>query len=225
VVRLGDERREVVRRGYDRAGAGYLTSRPVDGDDVGLLDEPDTRLPRAALVIDVGCGAGVPVAALLLVRGHRVIGLDLSMAQLALAGVHTSDLVTAGAEMSASRWVRGRWTGSSVTTPSSTCPETIIDWSSPSSGESSGGGHGRWSVSDRATILTTWTRGAGSASPMYWCHYDADTTVALVTGGRIRHRSFVGYRRPDGPRGPSVRPGAGGLTPSGIIGSLPPARR
>ena len=42
-------------------------------------------LPKHATILDVGCGAGVPVDDLLLKAGHAVIGLDSSGTQIALA--------------------------------------------------------------------------------------------------------------------------------------------
>ncbi len=42
-------------------------------------------LPKQAHVIDLGCGAGVPVDDVLIKRGHLVTGIDFSAQQLALA--------------------------------------------------------------------------------------------------------------------------------------------
>lgn len=82
------DRRRLVREGYDAVVHDYLALRlaPLGGElaDVALLDELVTRVPSGALVLDAGCGAGVPVARKL--QEHfRVIGVDFSQGQLALA--------------------------------------------------------------------------------------------------------------------------------------------
>ena len=42
-------------------------------------------LPSRATVLDLGCGSGLPVAAQLSRLGHRVVGVDISAHQVALA--------------------------------------------------------------------------------------------------------------------------------------------
>ena len=80
-----DERRQFVRRGYDLAAERYLRDRPVESGDVALLSALNERLQPPAAVLDVGCGAGVPVARRLVELGYEVIGLDFSPVQLSLA--------------------------------------------------------------------------------------------------------------------------------------------
>ena len=41
-----------------------------------------SSIPRGSLVLDVGCGNGIPITRALLRRGHRVVGLDSSSAML-----------------------------------------------------------------------------------------------------------------------------------------------
>ncbi len=78
------DRRTIVQSGYDNIAAEYLRNRPLDGDDVRLLDDLERRLPRDAHVLDAGCGAGVPVARILSPFAN-VTGVDFSEAQLELA--------------------------------------------------------------------------------------------------------------------------------------------
>jgi SAM-dependent methyltransferase len=42
-----------------------------------------SSIPRGALLLDVGCGNGIPISRALLSEGHRVVGLDSSSAMLA----------------------------------------------------------------------------------------------------------------------------------------------
>lgn len=82
-----DEPQRVVEAFYDAHGEKYLETY-VEGvaDDprlhhLALLQE---RLPDGADVLDLGCGAGIPVTAALAAR-HRVLGVDLSAGQIARA--------------------------------------------------------------------------------------------------------------------------------------------
>lgn len=80
------DRRRTVREGYDAIGEAYLAERSAGGRERDLVEAFAADLPGGARVLDAGCGGGVPVAAALLAAGHRVVGLDASRRQLALAG-------------------------------------------------------------------------------------------------------------------------------------------
>jgi cyclopropane fatty-acyl-phospholipid synthase-like methyltransferase len=77
------EQRELVRKGYDVISRRYR-------DDEGLptaayqtwLDELGTLLRPGAMVLDLGCGAGVPAGRILADRGFTVTGLDISSVQI-----------------------------------------------------------------------------------------------------------------------------------------------
>ncbi len=74
--------REMVRQGYDACAEEYGASRKVEaGVEIrGLIE----RLADGALVLDVGCGAGVPIARSLS-RRYRVTGVDVSREMVRLA--------------------------------------------------------------------------------------------------------------------------------------------
>ena len=73
-----------VRAGYDRIAAEYAALRDLDAS-LPFLRRLDALLAPCSLVLDLGCGTGVPVDRWLIDRGHRVIGLDISHAMLDLA--------------------------------------------------------------------------------------------------------------------------------------------
>lgn len=75
---------ETVRRGYERAAEAYLADRPQASPDIAALDHLIHSLAPDALVLDAGCGAGRPIAHLLS-QHFRVVGVDFSERQLALA--------------------------------------------------------------------------------------------------------------------------------------------
>jgi ubiquinone/menaquinone biosynthesis C-methylase UbiE len=81
---MRDARRDVVRRGYDEIADRYLAAR-TSGGDVALLAELVARLRPGDVVLDAGCGAGVPVMHELAQAGMAVVGVDLSSTQLELA--------------------------------------------------------------------------------------------------------------------------------------------
>ena len=69
---------------YDEIAGVYLANRNKlkSGKYVQQLLK---YLPKNSRVLDLGCGAGVPVDDLLLKAGHRVIGMDISSEQIELA--------------------------------------------------------------------------------------------------------------------------------------------
>ncbi|MBP9669791.1 class I SAM-dependent methyltransferase [Candidatus Woesebacteria bacterium] len=74
----------LVRDGYDKIAKTYLASRDrlKSGKHVSQLLK---RLPKQSTILDLGCGAGVPVDDILLKAGHEVIGIDISSEQIKLA--------------------------------------------------------------------------------------------------------------------------------------------
>jgi cyclopropane fatty-acyl-phospholipid synthase-like methyltransferase len=69
----------LVQRGYDRCAAAYAEAR--QGQAPPELDLLTRRLTNAAHVLDIGCGAGIPIARTLAQR-FRVTGVDISGEQI-----------------------------------------------------------------------------------------------------------------------------------------------
>jgi SAM-dependent methyltransferase len=83
---LNEAHKRVVEEGYDRMAESYLGSKdPVDPTTLAALEEAARTLPSGAAVLDLGCGAGVPVTRWLADRGLAVTGVDFSARQLELA--------------------------------------------------------------------------------------------------------------------------------------------
>jgi cyclopropane fatty-acyl-phospholipid synthase-like methyltransferase len=82
-----------VRRGYDEisrtyrddAGEAHAGSEESTAHYRGWAAELRELLPRGARVLDLGCGAGVPMSAELVRLGCEVTGLDISEVQVARA--------------------------------------------------------------------------------------------------------------------------------------------
>jgi SAM-dependent methyltransferase len=74
--------KDLVRSGYDAASALY---RPDDDEDAEYgewLAEIAPELPEGAMVLDLGCGCGVPSDRWLLRHGFDVTGVDFSPVQI-----------------------------------------------------------------------------------------------------------------------------------------------
>lgn len=89
-----EERERLVRDGYDaiadRYLAGVVGSRPHGPSYTRTIEWVHrliARLPARATVLDVGCGPGLPVTAMLADAGHLVTGVDVSPRQIELARV------------------------------------------------------------------------------------------------------------------------------------------
>ncbi|MEV6242104.1 class I SAM-dependent methyltransferase [Lentzea sp. NPDC051838] len=78
--------KKIVEAGYDAMAERYLSWSAEIADDPRLryLDDFDRRLEDNARILELGCGAGVPVTKKLAER-HDVLGVDLSRQQLDLA--------------------------------------------------------------------------------------------------------------------------------------------
>ncbi len=78
------EKGNLVKKGYDKIAEEYQADRHIF-DHTKELVKFASLLPKDARVIDVGCGAGVPVAKFLVESGFEVVGIDFSQKMLGLA--------------------------------------------------------------------------------------------------------------------------------------------
>jgi ubiquinone/menaquinone biosynthesis C-methylase UbiE len=78
------EKESLVKKGYDKIAEEYQADRH-GFDHVKELEEFASLLPKNAKVLDVGCGAGIPVAKFLVDSGFEVVGVDFSENMLRLA--------------------------------------------------------------------------------------------------------------------------------------------
>lgn len=74
----------LVRDGYNAVADSYHAQRDR-WHNVDLLERFGEVVPYGGRVLDVGCGAGVPVVQRLVEAGYEVTGIDISEAMLALA--------------------------------------------------------------------------------------------------------------------------------------------
>ena len=70
---------------YERQARAWDATRTRALFEAAWLERFATILPPGGRVLDLGCGAGEPIARWLIEAGFRVIGVDISEAMLALA--------------------------------------------------------------------------------------------------------------------------------------------
>ena len=80
--------KELVVRGYDAVAGAYLGRFSSSAVRDTWLAAFVAFLPEEARVLDLGCGAGIPVAKRLVELGHDVTGVDGSARQIQLARAH-----------------------------------------------------------------------------------------------------------------------------------------
>jgi SAM-dependent methyltransferase len=76
-----DEKKAIVRDGYDAVSAAYTAAREPSEHELSFLRDLIGRLPEHARVLDVGCGGGAPLA-LQVSSSLDVTAVDISEQQL-----------------------------------------------------------------------------------------------------------------------------------------------
>lgn len=75
---------ETVRKGYTKIAKAYHKQRDKYKNNL-LLAKISKRLPKGSTILDLGSGAGVPVARFLVDKGFNVIGIDFAENMVKLA--------------------------------------------------------------------------------------------------------------------------------------------
>ncbi|GGU36339.1 class I SAM-dependent methyltransferase [Lentzea flava] len=104
--------KEIVENGYDAIARTYLTwsARITDDPRLHYLDQFDSRLADGAKILELGCGAGIPVTRKLAAR-HDVLGVDLSQQQIDLARANVPGARFEKADMTALDFPDGTFDG------------------------------------------------------------------------------------------------------------------
>lgn len=227
MARLGDERRELVRQGYDREGGRYHAARPVDGRDVALLAEVHSRIRPAAQILDVGCGSGVSVARCLVALGHAVVGVDISLEQLVLARAHVAPLKAVEGEMSSLPVGTASFDAlvsyyAVIHVPREDHSVVFAEFPSRTAGRGVGARVHRVERQSRGQRRCQLARDADVLEPLRGRrNHDPDQRR------RFRRRLVVGGPGPEWPRRPSVRARSGALERASnrpTVSLLPPSR-
>ena len=95
-----DNRHQIVAQGYDAIGERYLEWSSDHTVRLAWLNTLREAVPPPARVLDLGCGAGVPVARWLVDAGYTVTGIDISEGQITLARQFVPDATFVVGDMS-----------------------------------------------------------------------------------------------------------------------------
>lgn len=105
---------------YDRAAAAWDAARAPQFAEKPWITGIMAALPARAAVLDLGCGAGRPIAATFLAQGHQVTGVDLSPRMLNLARQNLPE----------GNWRHGDMRALSAVLPPDACFDAVIAWDS-----------------------------------------------------------------------------------------------
>jgi cyclopropane fatty-acyl-phospholipid synthase-like methyltransferase len=75
---------DFVKQQYNKLADNYLAGRDQFKNNK-YLEKLNTLLEPNSTILDVGCGAGIPIDKWLIEQGHNVIGVDISERQIELA--------------------------------------------------------------------------------------------------------------------------------------------
>jgi ubiquinone/menaquinone biosynthesis C-methylase UbiE len=81
---------ELVRESYNKIAGVYHNQRDKFRND-DVLNSFASLLTSGSEVLDMGCGAGVPVAQFLVKTGYKVTGIDFSSSMIELAKVNVPE--------------------------------------------------------------------------------------------------------------------------------------
>ena len=195
---MNESHRRTVESGYDQMAEHYLATKdPQDPLALRALEDLASLLPSEAAVLDLGCGAGVPVTRWLADRGFTVTGVDVSARQLELAHTYVPEGTFIKADMT--EVVFGPESYDAVVafhsiihvprTEHPTLLESIHRWLGPG-----GALLATMTVTDYEGCEDDWERWG---APMVWSHYDSNANVAM-----LREASFeIRYAEPRTGRG------------------------
>jgi ubiquinone/menaquinone biosynthesis C-methylase UbiE len=178
---VSEAHRLTVESGYDRMAEQYLASRdPEDPLALAALEDLASLLPPEAAVLDLGCGAGVPVTRWLADRGFAVTGVDVSARQLELACANVPEGTFLKADMTEVVFEPETFDAvvafhSIIHVPRTEHPallKSIHRWLEPG-----GALLATMTVADYEGRDDDWE---GWGAPMVWSHYDENSNVAML---------------------------------------------
>jgi cyclopropane fatty-acyl-phospholipid synthase-like methyltransferase len=174
--------KRLVASGYDGITGSYLARYGASTVRDVWLSKLLKRLPPqgGARVLDLGCGAGIPVARALAAAGHTVVGVDGSAGQISLAreNVPAADFIHA--DMTAVDFPAQSFDAAVAFYSITHVPriehdrllQRIATWLKPD---------GLLVASLGADAVADW-RGEWLGTEMFFSHYDWQTNLALLGG-------------------------------------------
>jgi SAM-dependent methyltransferase len=175
--------KEVVASGYDQIADAYLRKFGCSAVRERKIAELESGLPPQARVLDLGCGAGLPVARDLVARRFKVTGVDGSMRQIECARRNVPDAQFIRADMTTIRFPSASFEAVGALYSITHVPrdehaallQHIASWLTP---------RGRFVASFGATGVDNWT-GEWLGTTMFFSHHDIDVTKRLVVNAGL----------------------------------------
>ena len=180
---MREAHRRTVESGYDRMAEQYLATKNLqDHQTLAALEDLASLLPTGAAVLDLGCGAGVPVTRWLANRAFNVTGVDVSARQLDLARTNVPEGIFLKADMTEVAFAPETFDAvvafhSIIHVPRTEHPallKSIHRWLEPG-----GVFMATMTVTDYEGKDENWE---GWGAPMAWSHYDSEANVAMLRG-------------------------------------------
>jgi ubiquinone/menaquinone biosynthesis C-methylase UbiE len=185
--------KDVVRRGYDALSARYDEAYGGETKYRDWLDEILTRLPGQSVVLDLGCGSGVPVALTLAEAGHRLTGVDLSEVQVSRARTRVPAATFIQADATRLKLPAASFDAvlsfyALIHIPldeQQSLVHRIAEWLRPSGLFVATVGSTAWTGTEEKWL--------GGSVPMWWSHADASTTRTWLerAGLVVEREEFV----------------------------------
>ncbi len=178
---MSEAHRRTVEAGYDHMAEQYLSTKdPQDPLALDALQDLASLLPRGAAVLDLGCGAGVPVTHWLADGSFAVTGVDVSSRQLELARANVQKATFLKADMAEVTFAPETFAAvvafhSIIHVPRTEHPallQSIHRWLEPG-----GTFLATMTVTDFEGRDEDWE---GWGAPMVWSHYGRDANVAML---------------------------------------------
>ena len=79
-----------VKDAYNKIALDYSATRD-QFKNLKYLEKLNTLLKPNSTILDIGCGAGVPIDKYFVDHGHKVIGIDISEKQIEMAKKNLPD--------------------------------------------------------------------------------------------------------------------------------------
>jgi 2-polyprenyl-3-methyl-5-hydroxy-6-metoxy-1,4-benzoquinol methylase len=178
---VNEPHKGTVESGYDQMAEQYLATKDSE-DPLALeaLEDLASLLPSEAAVLDLGCGAGVPVTRWLADRGFAVTGVDVSAKQLELARTNVPEGTFLKADMTEVTFAPESFDAvvafhSIIHVPRTEHPtllESFHRWLEPG-----GALLATMTVADYEGRDEDWE---GWGAPMVWSHYGRNANVAML---------------------------------------------
>jgi cyclopropane fatty-acyl-phospholipid synthase-like methyltransferase len=175
--------KKIVAEGYDQIADDYLALFGRSSVRAAKLAELIEKLPAGATVLDLGCGAGEPVARDLVARGFRVTGVDASLGQIERARRNVAEATFIHADMTSVQFPAETFDAVSAFYSITHVPrdehaaliQRIATWLRPSGlfVASFGSSEGDW--------LGEWL-----GTPMFFSHHDPEEAKRLINQAGFR---------------------------------------